>query len=87
VSILKSKSGDIFYIGSTSDIERRFGEHNRSKVSSTKRYQPWELKCFLPCKNRQESRNFEERLKKYKNKGILQKVIESGIFPWEYAKN
>lgn len=41
--ILQSKIGDHFYIGSSSNINRRLQEHNQEKSFSTKPYRPWVL--------------------------------------------
>lgn len=43
VYILKSKTNNSLYIGSTSDLKRRIKEHNDGKSQSTKRYMPWEI--------------------------------------------
>jgi putative endonuclease len=41
--ILQSINFQRLYIGSTEDLKRRFIEHNKGKVISTKPYRPWKL--------------------------------------------
>ncbi len=41
--ILKSSKRNWFYVGSTSDLKRRFGEHNNGESRSTKGYIPLDL--------------------------------------------
>jgi putative endonuclease len=46
VYILKSIAFGRFYIGSTSDLEKRIEFHNSKRARWTKRYQPWVLIHF-----------------------------------------
>ncbi|MCA9355915.1 GIY-YIG nuclease family protein [Candidatus Nomurabacteria bacterium] len=84
VYIIKSVKNSRYYIGSTIDIDRRLKEHNSGKVFSTKGNIPWELKIFLNCDNITDARRYEHRLKKYKRKDVIEKVILDGKFPWDY---
>ena len=43
VYILKSKTNNSLYVGSTSDLKRRIKEHNDGKSIYTKRYMPWDM--------------------------------------------
>ena len=43
VYILKGSSNPKYYIGSTSDIRKRFEQHNLGQNTSTKRGKPWKL--------------------------------------------
>jgi len=43
VYILKSKIVEKFYIGSTSDLDKRIKLHNSPRSRWTKKYQPWVL--------------------------------------------
>ena len=84
VYILESQKNNRYYVGSTDDINRRIYEHNIGKVASTKNIRPWVLKIFIECSSLTEARSKEYRLKKYKRKDILEKVIKDGVFPWNY---
>ena len=58
VHILKRCEGSEIYIGFTSDLRRRFKEHNaRSRI--------WELVYYEAYKARKDARAREERLKYY----------------------
>ena len=85
VYILQSKKNGRFYIGSTNDINRRLEQHNKGLVISTKNITPLELKAILPCATIDEARICEHRLKDYKSRKIVEKVIISKIFPWKYT--
>ena len=84
VYILQSLKNGKYYIGSTNNISCRLDEHNLRLVFATKFIKPLGLKVFIDCDDLRSARISEYRLKKYKNKKILDKVIISGIFPWKY---
>ena len=84
VYILESEKNGKYYIGSTDNIDRRIHEHNLGKVTSTRNMKPWKVRVFVECINLNEARKSEYRLKKYKRKDILNKVIKDKIFPWNY---
>ncbi len=46
VYVLKSKKDQRLYYGSTDNLERRLGEHNKGRVRSTKSRIPFELEYF-----------------------------------------
>lgn len=85
VYILQSEKNKRHYIGSTDDIERRLKEHNIGKVSSTKNLRPLILRVFIKCKNLTEAKNSEYRLKQYKRRDIIERLIKDSIFPWDYS--
>ncbi|KPJ71732.1 hypothetical protein AMJ52_08335 [candidate division TA06 bacterium DG_78] len=58
VYILKKYGGSEIYIGYTSDLKRRFKEHNAKGRS-------WELLYYEAYKVRKDARMREERLKYY----------------------
>ena len=87
VYILRSLKNERFYVGSTNNTERRVEEHNQGLVTATRFLIPLKLVRFIECESLQKARANEYRLKKYKSKKILSKVVESGIFPWEYTNN
>ena len=84
VYILQSLKNSRYYTGSTNNIRRRLNEHNEGLVAATRFIRPLELRQFFILPTLEEARKAEYRLKQYKNKRIIEKVIESGIFPWEY---
>jgi putative endonuclease len=61
--ILKSKKDKNLYIGSTKDLKKRFEEHNKSKVFSTKSRIPFELIYYEAYKSEKDARKRESNLK------------------------
>jgi putative endonuclease len=86
VYILISTKTKRYYTGSTDDIDRRLKEHNYGKVLSTKNGRPWSLATFIECYDLSSAKSSELRLKDYKRKDILDKVVADGIFPWLHKK-
>jgi len=84
VYILQSFKNNKYYIGSTNDIKRRLGEHNKGYVLSTKKLRPWTLKVFVKCNDLAEAKGSEYRLKQYKRRDIIEKVVMDSKFPWDY---
>lgn len=50
-------------IGLTSDIKKRFKEHNRGDSAHTTKYGPWELITYMAFSNDRQAREFEYYLK------------------------
>ena len=84
VYIIQSAKNGYYYIGSTDNLERRLTQHNKGLVKATKNLRPLEIKCFIPCANLTEAKKSEYRLKTYKRKDIVEKVIIDKTFPWNY---
>jgi putative endonuclease len=63
IYILQSQVNNSFYKGITSDLPRRYAEHNNKEEKSTHRYAPWDLvwKCKKPTKA--EAYKLEKKLK------------------------
>ncbi len=73
--ILKLSNGQ-YYIGSTPNFECRIYQHNNGQVKSTKGKIPAKVtfrKSFVTLK---QARQVEYKLKSYKNKKIIQQIIE-----------
>lgn len=85
VYILQSIKNQRYYIGSTNNLERRLLEHDRGLVSATKGLRPLALQRFILCPSITDARQAEYRLKKYKSRKIVERVLASGIFPWQYS--
>ncbi len=61
--ILESKKNNSLYIGYTSDLKKRFQEHNTGKTLATKRCIPYKLIFYEAFLNRIDAKNREEYLK------------------------
>jgi len=78
VYILKSLKNSRFYVGSTDDVDRRFEEHNSGKGIYTSESRPWELVFQQEFKTLSLARQMEVRLKKLKNREVVEKIINKG---------
>ena len=65
VYILKSTITNITYTGSTTDLDRRLGEHNSGKNVFTRRHRPWRVV-------------YKENFAKLKEARVREKYLKSG---------
>jgi predicted GIY-YIG superfamily endonuclease len=78
VYILRGSCGR-HYIGSTENLDRRFAEHQRGKVHSTRRFgQPIELFAAREMPDIQSARILERKLKAKKNPQVAIYLLKSG---------
>lgn len=63
VYILQSQKDKSLYIGYTSDLKRRFKEHNDGKSQATKPFRPYKIIFYEAFVNRIDAKNREEYLK------------------------
>ncbi|MBI5324981.1 MAG: GIY-YIG nuclease family protein [Ignavibacteriae bacterium] len=75
VYILKSKSTGKYYIGQTQNLEERLHRHNSGQSKYTKGKGPWNIVYTKGCASRIESLKLEKKLKSYKNKNYIEKII------------
>ncbi len=66
VYIISSIKNAKLYIGQTSDLRRRFEEHNKGKNIATKPYTPFELIYYEAFKSKKDALTRESQLKRYK---------------------
>ncbi|HMT00334.1 MAG TPA: GIY-YIG nuclease family protein [Saprospiraceae bacterium] len=71
VYVLKSKNADWFYIGMTTDFERRLADHNRGYNLSTKAKAPFILIFTELYSTSIEARNREKFLKNASGKRFI----------------
>ena len=75
VYVLKSSITEKYYIGQTSDIDKRLLYHNSGYSKSTKAGIPWKLVYSENFDTRQQAMNREAELKKYKSRVMIEKII------------
>ncbi len=63
VYILQSQKDKRWYTGSTSDLRKRFSQHNNQEVYSTKNRGPFTLIYYEACINELDARVREKYLK------------------------
>ncbi|MEK7120579.1 MAG: GIY-YIG nuclease family protein [Patescibacteria group bacterium] len=77
VYILRSLSKSTFiYVGYTTDLKRRFAEHNSGSEFSTKPYAPHELIFYEAYKNMKDAKRREEYFKTTKGKTTLRTMLK-----------
>lgn len=84
IYILFSEKADKYYVGQTSDLQKRVRDHNHPTINSkyTAKYIPWKL-CFSAyvSEERGDAIRVEQFIKKQKSRLFLQKIIQSGSDP------
>jgi len=78
IYILYSKKSDMYYIGLTTDVDRRLEEHNHPSINKkyTAKHLPWELKLFFECSDSRGNGLIIERfLKNQKSRIFVEKLI------------
>jgi putative endonuclease len=78
VYILRSQKNNRFYIGSTDNIDKRLKEHNLGKSKYTSESGPWKIVFQQEFGTLKLARQVEIKLKKLKNKNVLEKIINKG---------
>lgn len=81
VYVLKSLNKNFIYVGFTSDLKRRFQEHNNKEELSTKHYAPLELIFYEAYRHIKDAKRREEYFKTTKGKVTLKQMLK------EYFKN
>jgi len=69
--VIRSRKDNKFYTGTTSDLRKRFREHNEGKVTSTKNRGPFELIYYEGCTNKEDAFARERYLKTGEGKRYL----------------
>jgi putative endonuclease len=60
VYILQSEiDTDRYYTGCTTDLQRRYREHNDGKSVHTNKYRPWKLKIYIAFSDEHKADEFE----------------------------
>ena len=65
-----------YYIGQTSDLNRRLFQHNNYKFSYTKKGRPWRLLYSESFNTRREAVIRERQIKSYKSGSAFKKLIK-----------
>ncbi len=78
VYILQSEVNNRFYIGSTNNLIRRLKEHNSGNSRYTKFTIPFKIVFHQEFDTLEKARKIEYKLKKYKSKKIIERIIKEG---------
>src|SRR5690606_661840 len=79
VYILFSEIRSEYYVGQTTDIEKRLKRHNAGVVPSTKRGVPWTLTLQIQVGSRSEAVVLEKKIKK-RGAGRYLKDLGRGVY-------
>ena len=74
VYFLELKNGDI-YVGSTSDLRRRYKSHNLGQVGATKPFLPAKLISYVAVETEEAARKLERYFKSGSGKAIAYKRL------------
>ncbi|KKR56733.1 MAG: Excinuclease abc c subunit domain protein [Candidatus Uhrbacteria bacterium GW2011_GWF2_40_263] len=74
--VLYSEKFDRYYIGSTSDYEKRLKRHNAGHTKSTKPFRPWVMVYREDFETRTEALKRENQIKRYKRGLAFYKLIQ-----------
>ena len=64
VYLLKSQQAGSYYVGWTTDVRRRLGEHNQGQATYSRRKRPWALMGVEACASPLAARARERVLKR-----------------------
>ena len=79
--VIKSKSNGKMYTGSTNYLRKRFREHNKGYVNSTKNRGPFVLVYYEACLNEHDARIREKYLKTGFGKRYLKNRMKRFLSP------
>ncbi len=75
VYILKSSKSNILYFGYTTDLKKRFNQHNNGQSKFTKGHIPWKLVFYSAFPDEQKAKDFELYLKSGSGKAFTYKRL------------
>ena len=78
VYILQSLRDGRYYIGSTANLKQRLAHHQSGATPSTKRFGSVKLILSQEYQSLAEARLVEKRLKKFKRRDFIEKIIADG---------
>jgi len=75
--VLKSLKDGNMYTGYTNNLKRRFNEHCKGKVESTKNRLPIKLIYYEACLSQKDATHREKYLKSYNGKMFIRNRLKS----------
>ena len=76
VYILQSLQNKSLYIGYTSNLRKRFREHNKGESLATKPFRPYKLIYYEAFPDRLDAKNREEYLKSGYGRRSVKKLLD-----------
>lgn len=85
--ILQSETADRFYVGRSSNPERRLQHHNTTSSGFTARYRPWSLVFVEWFPTKHQAIAAEQLVKRWKSKKMTRYVISGDVDLTERLEN
>ena len=79
VYVLRSTKDQMFYIGSTNDLQRRVAEHQAGKNISTAKRLPMQLFFFEGHRSKEDAVRREQYFKTTKGKVPLRQILRTSL--------
>jgi putative endonuclease len=79
VYILQSEMTGRFYVGSTTDVDRRLSEHLRGHSLATRNRGPWKLVYRKEFDTSPEARRREIEIKSWKSSSMIRELINARV--------
>lgn len=73
--IQSENNSDRYYVGLTSDVERRLEEHNAGKSIHTNKFKPWKLPTYTAFVDKSRAEKFEAYLKTSSGRAFAKKRL------------
>jgi len=77
--ILQSQVNFRYYIGSTTNLERRINEHNNGQSKYTSLTKPFKLVFSQEFQSIQLAKKIELKLKRFKSRQILDRIVKDKV--------
>jgi putative endonuclease len=77
--ILKSRSAEKFYVGSSEHPQTRLTYHNTFEKGFTSRYRPWEIVFMKEYPGKSEAQSAERKVKSWKSSIMLRRLINNEL--------
>ena len=77
VYILFSENSDIYYVGSTANLEDRIKRHNTGRSTFTKRGIPWKIVYNKEYQSKSEAYQAELYIKSQKSRKYIENLIRT----------
>jgi len=74
--VIESPKSEYCYTGSTSDLRKRFNQHNEGRSTWTKQRGPWKLIYYEACLDEEDARSREKYLKSGMGKRYLKNRLK-----------
>ena len=80
VYVIESIKNEELYIGYSSDLRRRFQEHNQGLNFSTKRYKPWKCIYYESCLHEEDAKRREKYFKTSQGQRLLKRRLKEYFY-------